>query len=560
MNYGRWNISGYDRQRAVQLLKRGINPLVSVLLSSRGVEDSKIDGLIGRTKPEIYDPFLLKDMDRAVERVRLAIENHETIAVYGDYDVDGITASCLMMDYLKGKGAKCVLHIPERLGDGYGVKMHTLDMLKEAGASLIVTVDCGMSADEECEYAKSLGLDIVVTDHHECAGKRPDVPLVNPRRPDCPYPGKSLAGVGVAFKLVCALEGADKLDEMLDRYADLVAIGTIADVMDVTDENRAIISHGIKVARKGKRPGIAALCRTSGVEPERITASTVGFVIAPRINAAGRIGDTQLAVNLITADNEADAEKYAAELCDLNTRRREIESEMFAEAVEMIERRGDDKGMIVLASHTWHQGIAGIIASRLTDKYRRPAIVICIKDGIGRGSCRSFGDFELLSAITYAGDLLINFGGHKAAAGITIAEENIDEMRDKLREYYLDYMSSGERTVYDVDFEVVKPGLLTLENVESLKTMEPFGNGNPQPLLCMMNAEAWGVMALSGGKHMKFRVRKNGECYECVCFGKSPEDIGVRNGDTVDIAFTPQVNEYRGKRSVQFLITDIYIH
>ena len=560
MNYGRWNISGYDRQRAVELLRRGINPLIAVLLTSRGVEDSRIDELIGSPNGEICDPFLLTDMDRASERVKRALSDHEKIAVYGDYDVDGITASCLLADYLRSRGADCMIHIPERLGDGYGVKSHALKMLKDSGIDLVVTVDCGMSAYEECEYAKSLGLDVVITDHHECGGRQPEVPLVNPRREDCKYPSKSLAGVGVAFKLVCAVDGVENTEALLDRYADLVAIGTIADVMDVTGENRTIIHRGIMSARKGVRPGITALCKASGVDPRHMTAGTVGFTIAPRINAAGRIGDTTLAVNLISSKNEEEAAKYADELCELNMQRREIESMMFADALEMIESRGDDNGVIVISSEHWHQGIAGIIASRIAEKYRRPAIVICIKDGIGRGSCRSFGDFELLSSIMYASDLLVNFGGHKAAAGITVAEENIDALRDKLRDYYLDYVKSGEHTVYDVDFEVIKPGLLTIENVDSLKALEPFGNGNPQPLLCMMEAEAWGVMALSGGRHMKFRAKKNGESFECVCFGRSPEDIGVKNGDVVDIAFTPKINEFRGRKSVQLIITDIYIH
>lgn len=560
MKYGRWNIEGYDREYAVKLLKSGINPLVAVLLSSRKIGEDKIARLTGEEPCEIFDPFRLKDMDRAVERIRKALIAGERIAVYGDYDVDGITSSCLMTQYLRKLGAMVILHIPERLEDGYGLRKHTLKAMKDAGVSLVITVDCGMTAIEEIEYAGSIGLDMVITDHHECAETLPSVPAVNPKRPDSEYPEKDLAGVGVAFKLCCALEGVDSTEEMLDRYSDLVALGTVADVMNVLGENRTFINRGLKIIQNGYRPGIAALCRVSGIEPRDITVSSIGFVLAPRINAAGRIGSTDVAVDLIMSDSDEEAEYYAGELCSLNRARQALESDMFCQAVKTIGERGGEEGPIVISSENWHQGIAGIVASRLAEKYHRPAIVICVKDGIGRGSCRSFGGFELFSAVEYAGEYLKNYGGHKSAAGITIEEDKIDLFADKIREFYINTKSEGEDTVYDVDFEVIKPGLLTIENVEALKTLEPYGNGNPTPLLCITGAGVMGVMSLSGGKHMKFKIKKNGECFECVCFGKSPEQLGIENGDTADVAFQPQINDYRGRRSVQLLLTDIYVH
>lgn len=560
MKYGRWNIAGYERSRAVELCKRGINPLVAVLLSSRKADEGDIKKLIGQEECQIYDPFLLKDMDRAVERIKKALEKNEKIAVYGDYDVDGITSSCMLTDYFRSKGLKCVLYIPERLGEGYGIRKNTLQEMKNLGIDLVVTVDCGMTAVEETEFAKSIGLDIVITDHHECAERLPDAPAVNPKRPDCEYPEKSLAGVGVAFKLICAVEGADRTEDMINEYSDLVAIGTIADVMDVTGENRTLIKRGIEVAKKCNRQGIAALCRASGVDPTQMTVNAIGFVIAPKINAAGRIGSTDVAVDLILSDNREDAEAFATELCALNKQRQQLECEMFREAIKKFESAGNMEGPIVLSSANWHQGIAGIVASRLTEKYHKPAVVICIKDGVGRGSCRSYGDFDLFSAVEYAGDYLENYGGHKAAAGITVEEKNIEPFASKLSEFYAEYIRIGEKTVYDVDFEVIKPGLLTIDNVESLKTLEPFGSGNPSPLLCIMGAEAQCVTALSGGKHMKFKIRKNGESFECVFFGKSPEEIGLESGDTVDVAFLPQINDYKGRRSVQLLMTDVYVY
>ena len=560
MVYGRWNIAGYDRQRAVELTRSGINPLVAVVLSSRGIDDNNVKRLTGEEDPEIYDPFLLKDMDRAADRIKLALKNGENIAVYGDYDVDGITSSCLLTDYLRSRGADCTLYIPERLEDGYGVRDYTLKALKESGVDLVVTVDCGMTACAEVDYAKSIGLDMVITDHHECGERLPDAPAVNPKRCDSLYPEKSLAGVGVAFKLICAIEGIENTDKMLDRYGDLVAIGTIADVMDVTGENRTFIKKGIELIKAGHRPGITALCAAVGVEPAQVTVNTVGFVIAPRINAAGRIGNTDTAVDLVLERDPEKAERLALELCMLNKKRQELECEMFNEAVAMAGNAADSGGPIVISSEGWHQGIAGIVASRLAEKYCRPAIVICLKGGEGRGSCRSFGGFELFDAIEYAGDYLKNYGGHKAAAGITIEEDKIPAFREKLSEYYFAHTGEGENTVYNVDFEVVKPGLLTEKNVDALKSLEPYGNGNPTPLLCILGAEAEGVTALSGGKHVKFKAKKNGECFECVFFGKSPEDVGVQAGDIVDIAFMPQINDYRGRRTVQLLMTDIYIH
>lgn len=560
MRYGRWEIAGYDRAAAASIMRAGINPLAAVLLNSRGcVTRDDAERYITCKDVKIHDPFLLKDMDRAAERVKRAIENGEKIAVYGDYDVDGITSSCLLTDYLRWKGACCTLHIPERLEDGYGVRENALLAMKNAGIDLVVTVDCGMTAISEIEYALSIGLDIVVTDHHECGEILPPVPAVNPKRSDCGYPEKTLAGVGVAFKLVCAIEGAEHTDELIERYGDLVAIGTVADVMSVMGENRILIRRGLEIARRGKRHGIAELCRASGIEPAMMTIGTMGFVIAPRLNAAGRIGSADMAAELVMADNREDAERIATELCLLNRRRQELEGEMFLEATESI---GEEpaEGPIVIASEKWHQGIAGIVASRLAEKYRRPAVVICLKDGMGRGSCRSFGGFDLFSAVESAGEYLQNFGGHKAAAGITVAEENIEYFKKRLTEYYIEFCRMEDLTEYNVDFEVIKPGLLTIENVESLKMLEPYGNGNPAPLLCILGAETICVISLSGGKHMKFKIKKNGESFECVCFGKSPEDIGVEAGDIVDVAFQPQINDYKGRKSVQLLLTDIYIH
>lgn len=560
MKHGRWEISGYDRDRAVCLVKRGVNPLLAVLLSSRKFNDEKIQVLLGREERKVYDPFLFEDMHRAVDRIKNALNAGEKIAVYGDYDADGITSACLLTDYLRSKGADCTLYIPDRIEEGYGLHRDAVEKLSLMGTGLIITVDCGITAVEETEYAKSLGVDVIITDHHQCGESIPEVPAINPKRPDCAYPEKSLAGVGVAFKLICAIEGPENTDKLLDEYSDIVAIGTIADVMDVTDENRTFIQRGLEKIRSGGRVGITALCQAAGLDLSKINSNAVGYIIAPKINAAGRIGDTKAAVDLILSKSMAKAQEYAEHLCALNRQRQVLEGDMFRQAVEMIEKQPENPGPIILSSEQWHQGIAGIVASRLAEKYHRPAVVICVKDGVGRGSCRSFGSFDLFKAIEAASMYLENYGGHTSAAGITVDSRNIDNFKEKFTDYYMEHSGGEEITVYNIDFEVIKPGLLTLENLEALRELEPYGNGNPVPMLCIIGARVMNVMALSGGKHTKIKIAKNGEIFESICFGRSPEELQVSCGGTADIAFQPQINEYRGKKSVQLLLTDIFVY
>ena len=560
MKHGRWEISGYDRDRAVCLVKWGVNPLLAVLLSSRKFNDEKIQVLLGREERKVYDPFLFEDMHRAVDRIKTALNAGEKIAVYGDYDADGITSACLLTDYLRSKGADCTLYIPDRIEEGYGLHRDAVEKLSLMGTGLIITVDCGITAVEETEYAKSLGVDVIITDHHQCGECIPEVPAINPKRPDCAYPEKSLAGVGVAFKLICAIEGPENTDKLLDEYSDIVAIGTIADVMDVTDENRTFIQRGLEKIRSGGRVGITALCQAAGLDLSKINSNAVGYIIAPKINAAGRIGDTKAAVDLILSKSMAKAQEYAEQLCALNRQRQVLEGDMFRQAVEMIEKQPENPGPIILSSEQWHQGIAGIVASRLAEKYHRPAVVICVKDGVGRGSCRSFGSFDLFKAIEAASMYLENYGGHTSAAGITVDSRNIDNFKEKFTDYYMEHSGGEEITVYNIDFEVIKPGLLTLENLEALRELEPYGNGNPIPMLCIIGARVMNVMSLSGGKHTKIKIAKNGEIFESICFGRSPEELQVSCGSTADIAFQPQINEYRGKKSVQLLLTDIFVY
>ena len=556
-----WNVSGYDRDDAVRLCRSGINPLVAVLMASRGICDGEeIENLLRDDCSGITSPFLMKGMDAAADRVRRAIADGESVVVYGDYDVDGITSSCLVADYLRSRGLECGIYIPERLESGYGVRSSALDAIKDGGASLVITVDCGITAAEEARHAEEIGLDMVVTDHHEVSGPVPDTVVVDPKQPDCPSPTKTLAGVGVAFKLICAVDGEENTEKLLGEYSDLVALGTIADVMPVTGENRIYIRRGLEKIRRGDRPGISELCSAAGTEESRISVTGVGYTLAPRINAAGRLGAADTAVELLTTDDSACAAQRAEELCAMNRERQRIEAEMLKDALEMLKETPPDGKPIVLASDEWHQGVAGIVASRLTEKFGLPSVMICLKNGVGRGSCRSVGGFNIFEALEKCRDELIGFGGHDMAAGLTIEAGAVDSFRRKLRECFEERREEVPEQSLRVDFEVVKPEILTVYNIDALGVLEPYGTGNPQPVLCLRDTEVERLVPLSEGKHTKMWVRKGDESFEAVFFGKSIGDLGAKENGAADIAFVPQVNEYRGRRSVQLYLVDIIAH
>jgi len=556
----KWSISGYNRAEAVELCRRGVNPLVALLLASRGMTDTAdLDELLKCGTEDISDPFLLRDMDLAAERVKLAIERGEHVAVYGDYDVDGITASCLVTDYLRSRGLECDVYIPERLEEGYGVNESALDTIRASGVSLIITVDCGVTAADKKKYAEALGMDMVITDHHEVSGELPEAPVVDPKRPDCPSPAKGLAGVGVAFKLVCAVDGVENTEALLDKYADLVAVGTIADVMPVTGENRVYIRRGLELLRRGTHPGLHELCVASGVEGRRVSVQGVGYTLAPRINAAGRVGSANTAVELLLTRDWEKAAALSDKLCDLNRERQRVEGEMLDEAVRLLGINPPEGKPIVLASDTWHQGVAGIVASRVSEKYGLPAVIICVKDGVGRGSCRSATGFNVFAALQSCRDILQSFGGHEMAAGITINAENVDALRQALGEYYTANPPETEGYVLNVDFEIIKPEILTIANIEAMERMEPFGNGNPQPMLCMKGVSVESVIPLSEGKHTKMWLKKDDMIMEAVCFGKSAEKLKARKGVRANVAFLPQINEFRGRSNVQLLLYDFKV-
>ena len=555
MKYGIWNVTKPETEPVNNLVRGGYPPLVAMILASRGIKDVRQAHAYLDCSSQLYDPFLMKDMDRAAGRLGLAMAKGEKIAVFGDYDVDGITATCLLTDMLRRHGADCVSYIPGRLEEGYGLNPLALHALARQGVKLIVTVDCGITAVEEAQLCKQLGVDLVITDHHECKDVLPEaIAVVDPHRPDCRYPHKTLSGVGVAFKLAAALCGSQ--EEVLEEYADMVCLGTVADVMLLQGENRVFVSRGLDSLRHTRRPGIAALMKECGCFQEQVNASTIGFMLAPRINAAGRMGQIDLAVELFLTDDPRRASFLAKSLCDLNRQRQAVESEIYRQAVSMLPQ-GRPPEAIVLADETWHQGVVGIVASRIAEEYCCPTFLICLDGDHGKASSRSYGGFNLFSSLTALAPLLESYGGHELAAGFTITRQNIDEFRRQIcQRAGTYYTGDSPRTVLDVDC-AVPAEMLTLRGIDSLSILEPCGNGCPKPTLVLENVTIDRITTVGGGKHTRLRLRQGRHLLNAIYFSATPESASIQPGDVVDVAFNPQINTFRGEDTVQLNILDI---
>ena len=555
LKYGIWNTQVPEPGAVNALVSGGYPPLPAMVLASRGMTDPKKACAYLNCSAKLHDPFLMTDMDLAVDRVKRAIDRGEIIAVFGDYDVDGITSTCMLTDFLRQQGANCISYIPSRLEEGYGLNPIAIHQLSAEGVKLIVSVDCGITAIEEAQLCKSLGIDLVITDHHECKDRLPEaVAVVDPHRPDGGYPHKNLSGVGVAFKLACALCGDQ--EAVLRDYADMVCLGTVADVMLLQGENRVFVARGLESLRHTKRPGIAALMRESGCAPESVSASTIGYNLAPRINAAGRMGQIELALNLFLTSDEEEAADLARKLCDLNRQRQAVESQIYAQAVSMLPE-GQPPEAIVLADDSWHQGVVGIVASRMAEEYCCPAFLICLDGEHGKASSRSFGGFNLFSSLTTLAPLLESYGGHELAAGFTISRSNIMRFRQDIcalaAQYYAD---SGPRTVLEVDC-VIPPELMTVRNIDALSILEPCGNGCPKPVFAMEKLIVDRITMVGGGRHMRLRLRSGHFYLNAIYFSATPETASIEQGDLVDVAFNAQINEFRGDRSVQMNVLDI---
>lgn len=561
MKFEKWQIPTVSTEAVRRLTEAGYPYLVSAVLVSRGITTAAdAAAFLAQEHSLIYDPRLMRDMDRAVGRISRALADGERMAVFGDYDVDGITATVILVDYLKNRGADCLHYIPRRIEDGYGLSCDAIAALRKKGVSLLITVDCGITGVEEVAFARSLGMDVVITDHHECKETLPDaVAVVDPHRPDCSYPFKHLAGCGVALKLVLALAGPDREEALVSRYCTLAAVGTVADVMQMSGENRTLVSRGLASIDHSDFIGLHALLQEAGLSEKAVTSVQIGFVLAPRINAAGRMGEADKAAELLLSSDPAEAARLARELCALNRERQSVEQEIYAQALEMIEHLPEEERYaLVLSSDAWHQGVVGIVASRLSEKYACPSFMIHLSDGVGKGSCRSWGGFNLFAALESCSDLLLGFGGHELAAGFTIDEANIPAFRERMNQYAAEYwVGKAPESVLEIDMELHQPGRVTLQEVEALSALEPYGSGNARPLFCLMGATLLRTQNVGQNRHLKLRLGKGSAQFDGIFFSTTSSACGCAEGDRVDAAFYLQVNEFRGNRTMQLQMVDI---
>ena len=562
MKIKKWVTAKPDLQAAQSLSETcGFSPLAAAALCARGVDTpEKAAAFLSTDISGLHNPMRLCDMGKAVQQIRTAIAEKQKIIVFGDYDVDGITATCVLLRYLRSLGADADYYIPNRLSEGYGLSCAAMDALYEKGVRLIVTVDSGVTAFEEAAYAKQLGMKMVITDHHECREQMPDAEaVVNPRRPVCAYPFTELAGVGVAFKLICALAEAEHLQQMLDAYADLVALGTVADVMPIIGENRIIVAYGLERMAVTQNLGLEMLLREAGQKSRRLTASVISFILAPRINAAGRMGNTEQAVELFLTDDPVRAQQLAALLCEQNKQRQAAENHILQQALAQLRKEYhplEDK-MIVLAGEGWHHGVIGIVSSRICDRYGCPSVLIAVDDGIGKGSGRSMEGFNLFEALTDSAHLLDKFGGHELAAGLTIQQKNICEFKSRLLAYADTHIKPEDlMPVLQIDCAIT-PAYITQSAVEGLAALEPFGLKNPQPVFSMENMYVEDITPISSDRHVRLTLSRDGISYTAMLFGTGAGGCGFAQGNYVDIAFHLEVNEYRGRQSVQLVLEDI---
>ena len=547
MSRKKWRVSALDKELASDIAEEyDIDPFCSLLLVSRGItDDSEIFDFFSK-ECRLSSPFEIKDMDKAVERIRRAIGQKEKILIYGDYDADGVTSTALLYLYLKSENADVSTYIPDRNSEGYGLNLDAVKEISENGVKLIITVDNGISAFSEAEYISALGMDLVITDHHKASQNIPQaVAVVDPHRYDCPSDFKLWAGVGVAFKLVCAL--SDKTtEELLDLYSDLVTIGTIGDIVSLTGENRAIVKHGLKLLNNTHRPGIKALKKISGVDGKEINASTVAYSLVPRINAIGRITTAEEAFRLLVSESDSKAMPYAQMVDSSNVTRQDIEKLISGEAEVQIRNNPDmlHDRVLIFSGKDWHGGVIGIVAARLTQKYGKPCLVITDNGKEAKGSGRSIEGFSLYDAISSASHLLNHFGGHTLAAGFGMDSENLPAFKKAVQ----DYAKTVDMPFATVDLDCrLKPEFISADVLDVISQLEPFGAGNPQPLFGLFGMTLSSVQPIGGGMHIRLSLKRGNATVTALYFGVTVNDFPYNEGDIVDLAVRLEKNEYMGQ-------------
>lgn len=553
-----WNISQIDETKLKEYVEKyNISELLAKMLICKDIEINDVNRYLNPTLDMLYDPFLLNDMDKLVDRIIQAKDNNEKICIYGDYDVDGITSITVIYSFLKELGMNVTYYLPGRMEEGYGLNKEALNKLKKNNVKLCITVDCGISAHEEAEYAKKIGLDLCITDHHECTADLPvAIAVVNPKRLDSTYPFAYLAGVGVAFKVIMGL--ATKLNmekETYLKYLDIVTVGTIADIVELKDENRVIAYNGIGAINETKNKGLRELIKVSGIN--KVDSSSISFALAPRINASGRIADARVAVKLLLSETEVEAIEYAKVLDNQNRLRQEVEKGIYEQAVSSIEKNSlDKKKTIVLAKENWHQGVIGIVASKLVEKYLKPVILFAIdEDGMAKGSGRTPQGLSLYNALSECSDILESFGGHELAAGLTINMNNLEQFIERFEEAVSILKKEEFLSIIDIDTEIKKSDL-NIRFIRDIGSLAPFGQKNNIPVFEYKNLKVVGICTLKDGKHLKLLLQDDGAVIEGLAFSQGDRRDNIIIGDKVDIACQVTVNEFMNQKKIQFVIMD----
>ena len=541
------------------MVKYGFSELCSAVLHNRmEIVGGNVDNLFKRVLHNLHNPFLLNDMDLAVERIEKAIMRNEKITIFGDYDADGVTSTSILYMFLRENGANVEYYIPNRFSDGYGMNSVSVKKVSDSGTNLIITVDNGISAYNEVEYAKSLGMDVIVTDHHECPDILPEcIAVINPKRKDSTYPFSELAGVGVTFKLISALNKSG-IERIIKKYILLTAIGTVADVMPLNDENRAIAIMGLKMVPYNNNHGVQALIDIVGIDGEA-KISDFAFGIVPRINAAGRLDDASVCVELFSSNDYAKCCNIARNIDALNTQRQNIEKNITDNVFKIIvDKKLYKDNVIVIYGDGWNSGVIGIVASKVCEKYYKPCIVLTDEsDDVAKGSGRSISGFDLYDALSASQDSLLKFGGHSLAAGLSLNKENIGIFRDKINDYAAELLK-GESFVQKIYIDyTLDSSLLNVEMIKSIDLLEPFGVGNPKPLFALLDTKIVRKQLLSDGKHLKLTLKCGDVTIDAIGFNMGEFSAIISEENVVDIAGNLDINNYRGLETPQIIIKDI---
>ena len=552
-----WNLKKYDTE-LIRKIKDAykVSDIMAKLLISRNIEFDDIGNFLNGTLEDLMDPYEIKDMDKLVERIDKAIKDKEKICIYGDYDVDGITSITIMYQFLTKLGAEVMYYLPDRLLEGYGINNNALDEIKKQGVSLVITVDCGITAIEEVEHAKEIGLDICITDHHECAQDLPDaLAIVNPKRKDDTYPFKFLAGVGVAFKTISAVAKKYNLpEEEYLKYLDIVSIGTISDIVPLVGENRIISKYGLKMMVHTKNIGLKALIKL--VNSKEIDSMMVSFGMAPRINACGRMGNASAAVKLLLENDEKRAEQIALELDNLNQERKNVEAVIYDEALDIIKKNElDKKSSIVLYNSSWHNGVIGIVASRLVNLYYKPVILLTKENDIIRGSGRCPSGFSIYDALTECKDCVIQFGGHELAAGLSILEENIDSFIETFDEACRKKSDAISEQIIEVDAQIERKDL-NAQIIKDIREMKPYGQSNQVPVFLYKGVKVSAIRTIKEEKHLKLVLKDDRSLIDAVGFSMGARRDEIRIGDKIDVVGTIELNTYNTPKTIQFVLQD----